>query len=276
MAIPNATAEQHGADLHTVFHKGDSIECPEQWERFWQHDVTEAWLSKKLKGLNVQPRLDDDDVRECQGHLREYLRKHNVAVGPLEPWYIPGKRPGWLPWQKDGFQACCALFPLFDFFSDTGACLKMGQDPINAAGLFAVSAVFLIASCIISTSGSLFFVLCSADKNGRRMNLSGDPTLASDLALAGEFERSKRVSLTQNVTKYFFLALLPALTNPESMKLLPWRDTAAVARFNGLPSVKCALFCTIAAVLEDVPQLSVQYVYSTRTTESLPWELQLS
>eukprot|EP01046_Picozoa_sp_COSAG06_P077068 COSAG06_NODE_24903_length_649_cov_2.150909_2_plen_41_part_01 len=29
MAIPNATAEQHGADLHTMFHKGDSIECPD-------------------------------------------------------------------------------------------------------------------------------------------------------------------------------------------------------------------------------------------------------
>ena len=54
-----------------------------------------------------------------------------------------------------------------------------------------------------------------------------------------------------------------------------------MAEFDGLPSVRCALFCAIAAVVEDVPQLTVQLLYANRTTGitnlgELSWQLKLS
>ena len=62
---------------------------------------------------------------------------------------------------------------------------------------------------------------------------------------------------------------------------LPWRSKKATSHASGLPSVNCALFCAIAAVLEDIPQLTIQLVFTRRTSGfsdlgSLPWELQLS
>ena len=277
-SLQHTTSDAHlqalSKSFRGYFKFGDSTAYPDQWKHFWQSTVTDSYLSKKLqtpkdaKGRS----LDDEDVTAIRNRLRAYLRKHKVTVGPLEPWYVPGKRPGWLPWQHDGWQVCCALLPMLDAFSDAGACLAMRQDAANAADLFVVAFVLLLASSAISITGTLFFTLCSTENGSlRRINLSGDPTLSGV-----EFERSKEESLTQNATKYFFLGFLPALTNPESMKLLPWRNAAAVARFGGLPSVKCVLFCTISAVLEDVSQLTVQYLYSKRTLGRLPWQLQLS
>ena len=83
-------------------------------------------------------------------------------------------------------------------------------------------------------------------------------------------------SLVNNVPKYFFMGLLPAATNPESLKLMPWRNKAATDRLCGLPSVKCLLFCTVAAIVEDVPQLTVQYLFARRALGPLPWQLELS
>jgi len=62
---------------------------------------------------------------------------------------------------------------------------------------------------------------------------------------------------------------------------VPWWNRKALAEFNGLPSVGCALFCAIAAVLEDIPQLMIQLIYTQRTTgianfNELHWQLQLS
>lgn len=59
------------------------------------------------------------------------------------------------------------------------------------------------------------------------------------------------------------------------------RNRKAVAELGGLPSVRCALFCAIAAVAEDVPQLTIQLIYAHRTTgienlDELSWQLRLS
>ncbi len=264
------------------FDRGDHRTSPTTWKGFWQQEVSTTWLSEKLKGKADQTgqEFTQNDVSTLQRRLRDYLRKHQVSVGPLEPWYRPGKRPGWLPWQQDGWQVCSALSPMLDVFSDVGACMSMRQDPHNAADLFIVSVVFLVASSVISIAGTIFFTLSSTEQGYPRINLRGnpklDPKLSGDPKHAAAYKLSKEVSLAENTTKYFFLGFLPALTNPESMRLLPWCNQAAVARFGGLPSVQCVLFCTISAVLEDVPQLAVQYLYSERTVGKLQWQLQLS
>lgn len=54
-----------------------------------------------------------------------------------------------------------------------------------------------------------------------------------------------------------------------------------MTEFGGLPSVRCALFCAMAAVVEDVPQLTIQLIYAHRTTgianfDELSWQLKLS
>lgn len=59
------------------------------------------------------------------------------------------------------------------------------------------------------------------------------------------------------------------------------RNRKALAEFGGLPTVQCALFCAIAAVVEDVPQLIIQLIYAHRTTGienpgDLTWQLQVS
>ena len=236
---------------------------------FFEQTVTDTWLLRKLgkvgelefkqvgwktlwrSHIHVDTQQEDRYVG-MRNDLRKYIRDELFIRGQLEPFY---SKPAAMKLRR----LFGSAISLFDFGSDVAACLKMvAQIQLYGEHAIAVSAVIcLTLSSVISSVGVCFFLLTA--------------------------EGETQEELKKQTEKYFCV-IAPALTNPEMLVHIPWHDRKAVRECNGLPSVQCALFCAIASVLEDVPQVILQLLYVQRTTgfsqasdlSSLPWQLQVS
>ena len=280
-ALASVTSLDLGA---SAVHRADELPTPTRRviDRFFEHDLTDQWLLDALgpasaavphgafvlefetgwraccrshDHISAQQELKYNAMRT---NLRDYIREELFIRGQLEPFY---SKPAALA-LKRLFRSAISLF---DFGSDVAACWKMfAQVGLYGEYMLAASSlVCLTLSSVFSTLGVCFFVCC---------------TTRSDETRRADFEEMR-----QRPMAYFCVAAL-ALTNPEMLVHVPWHNQKAVHECNGLPSVRCALFCAIASVLEDIPQVILQLIYVQRTTgfsqasdlSTLPWQLQLS
>jgi hypothetical protein len=119
--------------------------------------------------------------------------------------------------------------------------------------LFPASVACLIVSTSISLVGTLYFVFCAKTEEGRLINTR---------------------ELSDGIAKYTWLLLISA-SNPETLALMPWRDPLTAKRsFGGLPNPQAAVFCTVAATLETVPQTVINILYQQRS-EEVAWNVQM-
>merc|ERR1711871_399984 len=91
----------------------------------------------------------------------------------------------------------------------------------------------------------------------------------------------KSTRFKENKDLYFVLGFLPALANPEVLQIMPWPNKREADSLGGLPSTRCALFCTVASVLENIPQLLLQWLFDRRNrlmegVGETPWSIKLS
>ena len=108
--------------------------------------------------------------------------------------------------------------------------------------------------------GTVYFIFIAKDQRGQR--LIDEEALRKDVSLL------------------VWIWIISA-TNPETLKLMPWKNAARADLLGGMPTVSAALFATIVATLENVPQLTIQIMY-VRRHAALPdatpvaWNVQLS
>lgn len=86
--------------------------------------------------------------------------------------------------------------------------------------------------------------------------------------------------LTKDISSLVWIWLISA-TNPETLKLMPWANAARAERLGGMPSVTAALFATLSATLENIPQFTIQILYVRRhaalpDSSPVDWNVQLS
>ena len=272
-------------------------------DKFFEYDVNDNWLMVLLEGAehpigigagekpfkmrtrcrscvgwktlwcrNVHGHADAHPHQEAiyngiRKKLRNYIRDHLYIRGQLEP---PYKNPG----AEAVKRLVKSAVALFDFISDILACQRMFLEVELASmaltdngelGLAVAAVTCLTVSTTVSAIGAYYFVFEAKE----RVPGETKKTKMNDMDMMGKYRL------------VYFLVFLPAMTNPELLHHMPWWNRKALTDFAGLPSVRCALFCAIAAVLEDIPQLMIQLVYTQRTTgienyQELSWQLQLS
>jgi hypothetical protein len=147
-----------------------------------------------------------------------------------------------------------AVSSVLDIATDCLTTFKdYARDPVAMDDLFPASVACLIVSTSISLVGTLYFVFGAKTEEGRLINTR---------------------ELSDGIAKYTWLLLISA-SNPETLALMPWRDPLTAKRsFGGLPNPQAAVFCTVAATLETVPQTVINILYQQRS-EEVAWNVQM-
>ena len=71
--------------------------------------------------------------------------------------------------------------------------------------------------------------------------------------------------------------VISSLSNPEVLKAMPWRDKEAAVDSGGFPSHTCMLFVTMTTILENLPQITIQLMYTLRVgPDALPATVMIS
>jgi hypothetical protein len=162
-----------------------------------------------------------------------------------------------------------AVLAVLDLVTDWLATFKDMATDINASSdLFPAAVVTIAASFLIGLCGTLYYVFVAKDT-------SGEPLLDRKSTEPGSFRHG--------TSKYMWVVLLSA-TSPETLVLMPWKHRAsapdAVLTAGGLPNMHVAVFCTVAAAAENIPQMVIQIIYlmrvAERTTMVVPWNLYAS
>jgi hypothetical protein len=213
-----------------------------------------ACWCRSAHGAKGAHRNQEAEYLELRGRLRKYVRARLFIRGGLEPSH---RKPA----AEAAKRLTKSAVSLFDFVSDILACQQMYLR-IEQLDLAVAAMVWLVISTSFTAIGVFYFVFLAKEAGPTSRRLVDERL----------FEKSFLA---------YFLVFLPALTNAELLHHMPWWNRKALEEFNGLPSVRCALFCAIAAIFEDIPQLTIQLLFTHRTTgiqnfHELDWQLKLS
>eukprot|EP01046_Picozoa_sp_COSAG06_P000805 COSAG06_NODE_23_length_33072_cov_44.622327_23_plen_608_part_00 len=209
------------------------------------------WYSK-LKRKDIREDMDRVKATHVDRQiemLRVLLKEYPLVQSQLEPCY---KRH--LTTLLSYSAELHAVASVLDIATDCLTAFKdYARDPVAMDDLFPASVACLIVSTSISLVGTLYFVFCAKTEEGRLINTR---------------------ELSDGIAKYTWLLLISA-SNPETLALMPWRDPLTAKRsFGGLPNPQAAVFCTVAATLETVPQTVINILYQQRS-EEVAWNVQM-
>eukprot|EP01045_Picozoa_sp_COSAG04_P009344 COSAG04_NODE_538_length_12896_cov_41.168243_9_plen_1402_part_00 len=222
----------------------NAIHGGETWLEFWNSRVTKGRLKVKLERERVYTEDIDGDLKAVRDKLSEYPQ----VQSPLEPLY---KKVLWrMPEIGTGMS-------VMDVVTDCVTAFKTFRLDANAAcDLYPLAVQWIIGSFLAGVAGCVHFVFFAKGRDGKR--------------LVDETE------LRDFITKYVWLLVISG-SNPETLVMMPWvNKDAARAQFGGLPNQQVAVFCTIVATLETVPQLVLQVLFISRTDEAVPLDVKVS
>ena len=244
---------------------------PEDTGREEQRDLLRRYLGKPppeedemasaQSAVQWYSKLTRKDIREDMGRvkathidrqidmLRLKLKEYPLVQSQLEPWYT--RWPRWLLSYSAEFHAVASIL---DIATDCLTAFKdYARDPVAMDDLFPASVACLIVSTTTGLVGTLYFVFWAKTEEGRLINTR---------------------KLSYGIANYTWLLLISA-SNPETLALMPWQDPLTAKRsFGGLPNPQAAVFCTVAATLETVPQTVINILYQQRT-EEVAWNVQM-
>eukprot|EP01045_Picozoa_sp_COSAG04_P006166 COSAG04_NODE_299_length_17462_cov_3.686057_10_plen_1145_part_00 len=206
----------------------------------WCSDLTESGLKEDLR---VTDNLDSDLADRHIKSLAQEFKHYPLVHSKLNPWYVR------LLLGASSYTPHFAAFSaVVDFWLDGGTVFKeLKNDPVSSGDLYYAGLLSLTISFVFGMVGTLWCVFKAKDAGGR---------LIDEGALKSGFD------------KHVWILLISA-TNPESLALMPWRNKLEAKRsYGGLPNARVAVFCTIAATMETVPQTVINYLYLNRKSEA--------
>jgi len=192
---------------------------------------------------------DPPSTQPTEGRWNSFLEKHKNKIKP----YLN------------------ALLALADVTTDCLTAFKdLANSPHASGDLFPAAVVCLVTSTTIGLFGTAHYVF-------RATGDDGQPLMDRKSVAANSLQDGKGW--------YIWIFMLCA-TSPETLVLMPWTHRGnkfpassqeagpdAVLKADGLPSMHVAVFCTIAAASEDIPQLILQIIFVKRIAERTDTEV---